>query len=276
MTALGAIGAALLGTASSAAGSWLGDMFGDSNAQDQYRRTSEMQNKQMIYDTLMYNNRYRMTVEDMKRAGLNPILAASGGFSVGSSPSLKVPSVAMAPAPGVESFSSSARNFASASREIDEAARTRIDTLKRVQEIELVGKQIDETVAKAANLRASENLMHWQEKKLLVEIKKARKEIKELTTRIAVNRSRVPEIKSKMRLQQSQAGKTDVEVSKIIADTKMLHKKIQEVTYGLNQLGKMAEVYDGAFGQWLTYAREVMKALGLQPVVGKVITGGKK
>ena len=29
-----------------------------------------------------YQNRYRWTMDDMRKAGLNPILAASGGFNV--------------------------------------------------------------------------------------------------------------------------------------------------------------------------------------------------
>lgn len=47
---------------------------------------------QRRWSKMMYENRYRMTMQDMAAAGLNPILAArTGGFGVGGIPGVGIP-----------------------------------------------------------------------------------------------------------------------------------------------------------------------------------------
>ena len=45
-----------------------------------------MSKKNRQFQAYMYQNRYKMSMEDMRRAGLNPVLAAGSGLGGGSSP----------------------------------------------------------------------------------------------------------------------------------------------------------------------------------------------
>jgi hypothetical protein len=59
------------------------ELLGKPNAKDAWERQKNA--AKLAYDRSMgaYKSRYQNTMADMRAAGLNPILAASGGFQVG-------------------------------------------------------------------------------------------------------------------------------------------------------------------------------------------------
>lgn len=65
----------LFGDIASFAGSFGGELFGKSVDYDIARK---LQHDSQDFAAWMYRNRYQMTMEDMKAAGINPILAATG------------------------------------------------------------------------------------------------------------------------------------------------------------------------------------------------------
>jgi len=73
-SALGAIGSSIIG-----------GLFSARGASKQNQRAKEAAEEQMRFQREMYGSRYQMTMADMKKAGLNPILAYQSG--VGGSPS---------------------------------------------------------------------------------------------------------------------------------------------------------------------------------------------
>lgn len=135
------------------AGSVLGKLFADEQADDAWDRTSSA-----------YARRYQTTMADMKAAGLNPILAAgSGGFNVGSGP---VATMANLPKTEVASAYESYQKGQLAS---EQAKTEQVNQLKKMAELktEIQNKYLaraktgEATASEKAHLAKMQNL--WQQ-----------------------------------------------------------------------------------------------------------------
>lgn len=93
--------------AGSIGGSIVSGLFGQSSAADQYERQKQLMWQQHQYQTHDFRHRYQWTVNDMRNAGLNPILAATNGIG-GSLNGVSAGSAAMAPTPDFAGALSSA------------------------------------------------------------------------------------------------------------------------------------------------------------------------
>lgn len=249
----------------------IGDFFGDSNAKDQFERNQQLMQQQMAINKEMYQNRYTWTVDDMRRAGLNPILAASGGFSVGSGPQVSLPSQAMASMPSVPSISTSAKDltenlFLESQTEKTKAERLKIveDTIKIQNEAALVIEQAEKT-------RREQNLVSAQESKTLEEVFKTMKEVGFLTTSIMKNYVEMDNLKSRTDLFQEETLNLSAERANIQKQGVLLDNKIQELAFQLSELGKVSDVYKGPAGSAIVHIRESIKALGILP---SAVAGG--
>lgn len=87
-----------LGWLGSALGSVASGIFGMASAHQQQDAAAAMSKQQHEWNVEDYQHRYQWAVQDMRRAGLNPILAATNGIS-GSINGTSAPSMAMAPTP---------------------------------------------------------------------------------------------------------------------------------------------------------------------------------
>lgn len=88
-------------------GSIVSGLFGKSNAAEQYDRQKELMALQHQYQVEDYQHRYQWSTEDMRKAGLNPILAATNGIG-GSINGVSSGTAAMAPTPDFSSAFNSA------------------------------------------------------------------------------------------------------------------------------------------------------------------------
>lgn len=79
-------------------GALVGGLFGQSSASQQFERQKELMALQHQYQVHDYRHRYQWSTEDMKAAGLNPILAATQGIG-GNISGVSAGNAAMAPAP---------------------------------------------------------------------------------------------------------------------------------------------------------------------------------
>ena len=139
--ASGALGS-VVGGAVDLGGKYLqNELIGESNAKQSYERSEEASAKafQRSYDA--YKERYQTTMKDMHKAGLNPILASSGGFNVGNTPTSEM---AKAPMPGEPTGSwSSARQAQSQSNLNQETQKkTTQEVIKTANEAEKVLHEI--------------------------------------------------------------------------------------------------------------------------------------
>lgn len=111
-----------------------------------------------------YKTRYVNTANDMKAAGLNPILAASGGFSVGNAPVMASPTSMPATAfqANQPSFqpSTSTKQFAEALKTDEETKRTVAETKRIANDSMLILEQIAKTKGEQSQIAQNvKNLM---------------------------------------------------------------------------------------------------------------------
>lgn len=185
-----------------------------------------------------YKNRYDNTMKDMKNAGLNPILAASGGFNVGSGPSAPMAS-STAPSPHLTQYpTTSAKDYNLGA----EKARTESETAKNRQSILNLKKQAEETIAKTAQHRAQKKLITRQEQVALEQIGVTQQTFNKLTQE-AYNT-----------IQTGNLTRQQIKNAKLTAAT---------MTANLNKLKSIANVYSQPVGDYITYISEIMKAIGL-------------
>lgn len=99
------------GIGASLVGSIAGGLFSRSSAAEQFGRQKELMDLQHQYNVDDYKHRYQWSVQDMRAAGLNPILAATQGIG-GSINGVSAGAASMAQTPD---FASSLANSAKAS-----------------------------------------------------------------------------------------------------------------------------------------------------------------
>jgi hypothetical protein len=213
----------------------------------QHARNKQLQQRQFRFNKTAYVNRYKWMTQDLKRAGLNPILAASGGFSPGSSPSVGLPSAGMAQSPMPQTFdpkldiSSALSNFAQADKSTAEAETTR-------SKQELLKKQTLTEIDKAANLRASTGKLKQEEKKLVQDTYLSMQQHAKMAREI-------------LKL-GSEHRKIDEETENVKAYRKQIEALAQSIKYNLSQLKQRSDVYKTPYGSGLMYLNETMKAIG--------------
>lgn len=179
-----------------------------------------------------YKTRYQDTVADMKAAGLNPILAASGGFNVGSGPSASTPATFAA---NVPTPSSSALNVA-------QTKKAGADTGLSVQKAK-------ESIQSIAESRSRQGLMSAQEGKAIADMFKAEQEFAKITAEL-------DKIGSETVLNEQQA----LYVRQL---RKKAQKDVEMIVAQMSHLKKISNVYDQPFGKYLAYIEAITKSIGL-------------
>jgi hypothetical protein len=221
----------------------IGDMFGDENADEAFARQMRAYYQQRKDNRWSFKNRYSWTMDDMARAGLNPILAASGGFNVSTGgPTASLPNVNMAPMPNVPSISASAKEYAQVEQVKTEVGRIKAETKRIIKDTQLKSKQIIQAVVNTSKMRAEKKLIEEKERETVKRIEMMHKE---------------------MQLLVSKTHLTETERVKV-------ERQIQQIEYQFNQLKDISDVYGGFAGKWLAFIRELMRAIGI-PVAGALM-----
>lgn len=133
-------------------GALVGGLFGQSSASQQFERQKELMALQHQYQVDDYRHRYQWSTEDMKAAGLNPILAATNGIG-GSINGVSAGAASMAPVPDFAGAMSSA--FQTSSQK--EIAKMQNEVAK--DELRLREKDINSAIAKREADTARENML---------------------------------------------------------------------------------------------------------------------
>jgi len=138
-----------------------------------------------------YKNRYQDVAKDMAKAGLNPILAASGGFNVGSGPNAAMPHVPQAqgyqPQSPTGISSASSLNLAQRKKVDAETAKTQQETKKIVQEMQFILSQIAKSDTETGRIAQETLNLIVQHNKIIAEIRQinARADTEEIAAKSA-------------------------------------------------------------------------------------------
>lgn len=173
------IGAAL-------AGGVISGLFGRSNAKQQQSASRDSSTTAWNREYGAYKSRYQDTMADMRAAGLNPIMAAGGGFNVGSGPSASAAPMAMANAPQFN-FASSAKDMTQAEVNQEKITETFNKSAKILQETRVLNQKELETLANTGLLLNKHELISQQidltdqqRVKLAIEVKRFQVGLKRL------------------------------------------------------------------------------------------------
>lgn len=234
-------------------GNVVGDMFGQASQKRQYDYNRSASAEAFSRNAEAYATRYQTTVDDMKKAGLNPILAASSGFGVGSSPQATALPTYI-PSHNQLNFTSSAKQFQETEKAGEETKRIKVDK-------KLIEKKISETMENTKRIREQAGLYSTQEKIAQEEINNARKKFWLLEAQIANN------------LQQAYRNKYEGNLAienekKVKIAAELMQKQITKIEMELIKLGKISEVYQKPGAEMLAAINEVTKALNLRLSVG--------
>lgn len=221
-----------------------------------YDRSMASSALQWKRETDFYRGRYQDTAADMRAAGLNPILAASGGFSVGSTPTAPHVQAHMAQPHSAQAFQSHRPDFNPSSSALS-FARAKTEKSK----FTLNRNKAMESLENIARSRQQRKLMSAQEKQTLQNIYNLEQAHIKMAHEIL--------------LIMDKADKTKQD----IINAQKMRKQIVANTIRLQaetaKLKEIAKVYDGPIGTMLAYIREIMQAVGI-PVAAAIIKGGRR
>lgn len=216
------------------------------NARDAWERSKNASALAFDRSYGAYSKRYQTTVQDMIRAGINPIMAASSGFNVGNVPQMSNAQSFMANNPPDFSFTGSAKDIAQASTFDSETKRN----IKMAQKL---GNDAKLSLQKAVESRANTGKITADERLIKKNIEIADK--------------RIWELKFQIEKTKQEAYKTAESREELQLNIERLKKEIQRITASLAQLKKIAKVYDGPAGQFLTYLKAITSSL-VGPAIG--------
>lgn len=227
---IGGIGSglsSLVGTGIDFFGKKLEDKYiNDPNSAEAYRRQKDF-----------YQNRYQWMMEDMRKSGLNPILAAgSTGFSTGGTPQVQMS--AQPRAEGTQSglnLAQSAQSFAAMDKMEQEAKTEKVRQLKVMAEVKT-------EIYRKYKERNEAGLIKEQERRIWFEIERLHSET-------------IKNLKEGFRTE---------------ADKRLIENNIKKLKVELTRLRNVDRIYQNPISIALSIIRELANSLGLNVgIIGK-------
>lgn len=183
-----------------------------------------------------YNHRYQWAVDDMRKAGLNPILAASSGMNVGSAPEAPMRTTFAAPPMPSFDIGSNAKNLAQEKTETQKQELTKNQALTELERIHQV--------------RAQTKLVNQQEFKTF-------NEIQNLAGQFDKIQAEIKNIEQTTNTAKAQMEKVEQEKANLIKVGQMLSSQ-------LKQLQNISKVYGSGTGKIMTWINEILNSLNLK------------
>lgn len=256
--------------------------FGQSRLSAKEQREWAAEQARLAFDRSknLYASRYQITMKDMRKAGLNPILAASGGFNVGSGITAPVASAGQAQAfQGRTSqarapqatpqqartfmhqthpvdFTSSAKNIQSIFESAKDIEKKEAEIGNLLEQSDLAAKKGWHEVVKIAETRAKEGKLKAEEKNLLAQVKNTQRMFYKLAEEINL----LEIIQEKENL----TTKEKIEnLNQIKANTAKVKELTRQLEYQSKQLRSYSAAYGGKLGIYLGYTKAISDALGI-------------
>ncbi|QXP08109.1 MAG: DNA pilot protein [Arizlama microvirus] len=186
-----------------------------------------------------YKTRYQDTASDMRAAGINPIMAASGGFNVGGQPSMSSAQAPMSQSPTMGSSATSGKTVA-------EEEKVKYEKTEILSRISKMGEEAALATQQSFESRAREGVANQQEENLKQELTKLKAE----TLKVAAETF----------LTTEQTRNTSTQRQLII-------QNIREMKAIADRLAAVNKVYEGPAGEYLGFIEALMKALNIHNII---------
>lgn len=200
-----------------------------------------------------YKTRYQNTMEDMKKAGLNPILASSGGFNVGNSPNATPAQSHMSPG---QTF-----DYGSSALKLAESDKAEADIEKSKSETDLKIQEAKESIERISKIRAEKGLITSQERESVAKMFESEQRFSLMANQIKEIGSKIEQIQAQTDLTQEERKNAQAMRSQILTKTRELSAEAQNLEYSASQLREQSKVYDSPIGWLLSTIRETVKSL---------------
>lgn len=200
-----------------------------------------------------YKRRYTDTMADMRGAGLNPILAASSGFNVGTSPQMSKPDSFMSPQPSGD-YMNSAKAF-------EESEKTKEETENVKVEREKLKEEVKRTMAETKEKIQNTNVLNEKEK---VEAQKFWNTVQEFhvkTQQIDKMEAEIEELQARSDYEHQQSAMVDNKRKEIDAMRRKLEQEAKGIEAKNLQLIKRNKVYKGVLGDINAGVKETISIL---------------
>lgn len=181
-----------------------------------------------------YSKRYQITMADMKKAGLNPILAASGGFNVGSG-------VSAPAASGVLPHTSYGGGTASA-LSLSKSKESEAGAQEKIQRVKNLKKEIDLILAKA-KAAGGQTALYAQQ-------------VKESLQRVVIGMQTWKKLKQETKESKARTLQHEAQAQKLVSE-------INQLNAVLPKLQAQGKVYKGVTGQAIAYLKEIASIIGI-------------
>lgn len=193
-----------------------------------------------------YKSRYYYTVKDMERSGLNPILAATGGFNVGNSPSVSTAQTFMAESPRSTKFGTSGLNLSQAEKNRAESEKARNEAVKVIEDTKLITQKTKNEMENILKTRAETKKISAEEQTEYARLEKTQNEFLLLAQQIKTEIQRTGEVEAIRHLRVTEKKKVQSEIKRLNA----LATQIKAQSARMKQIAK---VYDGPLGKYLAH-----------------------
>jgi len=257
----------LLGGAIDLGSDWLqNELVAKPNTDEAWERSKEASALAFKRSYGAYKHRYRDTMKDMRKAGLNPILAAgSAGFTTSGQPAYTPPQSMLAQPQGL-SAAKSYSDWTQGQSNVESKKNIHADTRKKLVESQKIRKEINETISNTLLNRQKTKESKANEKETIKNIALLDKKIWESIAGFHKTIQEAYLALDKQTLTKEQVKNLQSERGKIHEQTKTLQAQLAMLT-------KIANVYNGPSGQMMANVKTVMDALNLNFAA---IVGGLK
>ena len=236
------LGTSLVGGALDLGGSWASnELIGRPNQKEAYKLADKNSARAFARSYGAFKRRYQDTVHDMRQAGLNPILAASGGMPAGNAVQISPANPAIPP-----NYDNSAT---AAGRNISQSTQAKA--------------KAQESVANVFKIRAEEGLASAREREANANTFKLEGDLQRIGAEI--DRLKQERIRIMNESSRTQADTERIEqlTKESKAKTKQIKAIYRQLMLEMNKLRMIAEVYKGPVGQEIAYINALMGRIGL-------------